>query len=298
MRATLVQILQRSGLVRRRDVRFIQRAVLDERGTPVAGGAILTLTEQGVRLQVRQRWMIVRAVPAPILMVHKPTGVVCSRTPDGGHMPVFELVPAQWAHLPWLAVGRLDADTTGLLILTCDGGLVQRMTHPKRAVERHYVAGTAAPLSSDALAHLRSGELVLRDGVNPRPSLVQPVPPPPELDDALSWTHVVLGEGRYHEVRRMLAAVGHRVERLHRFAFGPLALEDGAAAPPTGSTQAHDVPEGDVLWVDSEEVRAVYAAVGMPAPPATMVAEWEDGGEEDHDEEYADDEDAYEDEDA
>jgi 16S rRNA pseudouridine516 synthase len=296
MRATLIQILQRSGLVRRRDVRFIQRAVVDEQGAPVAGGAILTLTEQGVRLQVRERWMVVRALPAPVLMVHKPAGVVCSRTPDGGHVPVFELVPARWAHLPWLAVGRLDADTTGLLILTCDGGLVQRMTHPKRAVERHYVAGTAEPLSVQALAHLRSGELVLRDGVNPRPSLVQPVAPPLELDDMLSWTHVVLGEGRYHEVRRMLAAVGHRVERLHRFAFGPLALQEGAAAEATGSTQAHSVDEGDVLWVDADGVRAVYAAVGMGAPPAILVAEWEDGGELE-DEEYDDETDASDDED-
>lgn len=143
-------------------------------------------------------------------LLNKPAGVVTTADDPQGRPVVVGLVPSEPRVFP---VGRLDADTEGLLILTNDGVLAQRLTHPSFGVEKEYLACVAGNPSPGALRSLRQG-VELEDGVTApaRVSLVGP-----------DTIRIVLREGRNREVRRMCAAVGHPVERLVRTRIGPLA---------------------------------------------------------------------------
>jgi 23S rRNA pseudouridine2605 synthase len=148
-----------------------------------------------------------------VWMVNKPAGVVSTTRDTHGRPTVVELIPDVDARL--YPVGRLDADTTGLILLTNDGELANRLTHPRHEVPRTYVARVAGgPVADAALRALRSG-VELDDGVT-APASVRRL-----KDDTLE---LVLHEGRKRQVRRMCEAVGHRVVALERVAFGPLRL--------------------------------------------------------------------------
>ncbi|GAA4858818.1 pseudouridine synthase [Luteimonas vadosa] len=152
-----------------------------------------------------------------LLMLHKPVGYTCSAR-DRGQL-VYALLPPRYARRsPMLStVGRLDRDTSGLLLLTDDGGLLHRVISPKSRLPKVYEATLAQPLRGDEAELFASGGLVLESEKTP---LL-----PAELE-ALSPTRVrlTLHEGRYHQVRRMFAAVGNHVEALHRSRIGGLAL--------------------------------------------------------------------------
>jgi 23S rRNA pseudouridine2605 synthase len=157
-----------------------------------------------------------RAIAPEPLEVHalnKPEGVVSTAHDTHRRRTVVELVPSQRRLYP---VGRLDADTTGLLLLTNDGALAERLTHPRHGVEKVYRARVLpARVSERALAALREG-VELDDGMTAPAGAIAPAPGVLELR---------LREGRKRQVRRMVEAVGHRVTSLQRTAFGPLALE-------------------------------------------------------------------------
>jgi len=159
--------------------------------------------------------------PAPGLCVllHKPVGYTCS-TKDTGRL-VYDLLPARWRQRdPVLStVGRLDRDTSGLLMLTDDGGLLHRIISPKAQLPKVYEATLAQDLRGDEAPTFASGTLLLESET--RPLL------PAELE-ALGprQARLTLHEGRYHQVRRMFAAVGNHVEALHRSQVGGLGLGD------------------------------------------------------------------------
>jgi 23S rRNA pseudouridine2605 synthase len=146
------------------------------------------------------------------VLLHKPAGVVTTARDPQGRPTVVELVPAEPRVVP---VGRLDADTTGALLLTNDGQLAHRLAHPRYGVEKTYVADVEGDPDEDALRRLRDG-VQLDDG-----------PSAPARASRLGRGRVelVLHEGRKHQVKRMLAAVGHPVTRLHRSAYAGLTLE-------------------------------------------------------------------------
>jgi 23S rRNA pseudouridine2605 synthase len=147
-----------------------------------------------------------------VYAVNKPAGVVSTASDPQGRPTVVSLVPESRRLYP---VGRLDADTTGLILLTDDGSLAHRLTHPSFEVAKMYRARVAnAPLRAAALRALREG-VVLDDG-RTAPATVDRLGP-----DLLELT---IHEGRKRQVRRMCEAVGHPVKRLERVAFGPLAL--------------------------------------------------------------------------
>lgn len=152
------------------------------------------------------------------LMLNKPAGVVCS-TRDGEHRTVLDLLDQATGLHP---VGRLDLDSTGLVLLTDDGDWSHAITAPRRRCAKIYRIGLAAPLEPRAVACLCQGVLLRGD---PRPTL------PAQLVrlDERSW-RITISEGRYHQVKRMLAAVGNRVESLHREQIGAIRL-DPALAP-------------------------------------------------------------------
>lgn len=146
------------------------------------------------------------------VLLHKPAGVVTTAHDPQGRPTVVELVPAEPRVVP---VGRLDADTTGALLLTNDGRLAHRLAHPRYGVEKTYLAEVEGDPDEDALQRLRDG-VDLDDG---------PTAPARARRLGRGSVELVLHEGRKHQVKRMLAAVGHPVTRLHRSAYAGLTLE-------------------------------------------------------------------------
>jgi len=151
------------------------------------------------------------------LMLHKPAGCVCA-TSDGGHPTVLELLPpAERAGLH--VVGRLDIDVTGLVLLTDDGAWSHRVTAPRRKCPKTYLADLAAAISDEALEVLRRGVRLRGEDRDTAPAEVERLGP--------ARARITVTEGRYHQVKRMFAAVGNRVTGLHRERIGPVALDPG-----------------------------------------------------------------------
>jgi 23S rRNA pseudouridine2605 synthase len=146
------------------------------------------------------------------VLLHKPAGVVTTARDPQGRPTVVELVPDEPRVVP---VGRLDVDTTGALLLTNDGRLAHRLAHPRYGVEKTYVAEVEGDPDEAALERLRDG-VELDDG-RTAPARAGRLGP--------GRVELVLHEGRKHQVKRMLAAVGHPVTRLHRSAYAGLTLE-------------------------------------------------------------------------
>lgn len=159
--------------------------------------------------------------PAPgiLLMLNKPLAVTCSKKDPGG--VVFDLLPARFGlRDPALStVGRLDRDTSGLLLLTDDGQLLHRIISPKSRLPKVYLATLAQDLHGDEVARFGNGGLMLESEKTPLLPAELEVLGPREA-------RLTLHEGRYHQVRRMFAAVGNHVEALHRERIGGLDLGD------------------------------------------------------------------------
>ena len=155
----------------------------------------------------------VRVLPQPLahLLLHKPAGVVTTARDPQGRRTVVDLVPTEPRVVP---VGRLDADTTGALLLTNDGDLAHRLAHPRYGVPKVYEADVEGSPSADALARLRRG-IELDDG-RTAPADVRRLGP--------HRIELTLHEGRKHQVKRMCEAVGHPVTRLHRARYAGLDL--------------------------------------------------------------------------
>jgi 16S rRNA pseudouridine516 synthase len=155
--------------------------------------------------------------PGLVLMLNKPLGVTCSHKEDGAL--VYDLLPERWRRRdPGIStVGRLDKDTSGLLLLTDDGALLHRIISPRAKVSKRYRVTLDRPLAGDEAAVFASGQLKLES--DDKPLL-------PAALEVLSPTEVLLtiDEGRYHQVRRMFAAIGNHVAELHRDRIGGLEL--------------------------------------------------------------------------
>jgi 16S rRNA pseudouridine516 synthase len=181
----------------------------------VADGDALVDTE-GLHFEVGgQRWPYHERA---LVLLHKPAGFECSRRP-GHHPSVLTLLPAPLQRRGVQPVGRLDADTTGALLLTDDGALLHRLTHPKHHVAKVYLATTRHPVDARTAQRLCEG-VVLRD---------DPAPARAAVCEAIDnhTLRMTLTDGRYHQVKRMVAAVGNRCEALHREAFGRWTLPSG-----------------------------------------------------------------------
>lgn len=158
-----------------------------------------------------------------VALIHKPLGVVCSHD-DGEGALVYDLLPERWMQRNPVVttVGRLDKETSGLLIVTDDGALVHRLTSPKKHVAKTYRATLDRPLRGDEAERFASGTLTLRDDPKPLlPATLRVIEP--------TVAELSIVEGRYHQVRRMFAAVGNRVVALHRQSIGGLTLGDLAS---------------------------------------------------------------------
>ena len=207
----LVKYLAHSGVASRRASEEIIRSgrvkidgeIVDDPARAVEDGNVVTVDDWPVRPDEHQR---------VVYALNKPAGVVSTAKDPQGRPTVVQMVKSPERLYP---VGRLDADTTGLILLTNDGELAHALTHPKFEVPKTYLAEVRhPPVKPGALRQLREG-VELEDGKT-APARVRQIGP-----DVLELT---IHEGRKRQVRRMCEAVGHRVETLQRVAFGPLRL--------------------------------------------------------------------------
>ncbi len=172
---------------------------------------------------------------------HKPANCLCSRSDPRGRPTVFEFLPKEVAHLNY--VGRLDFDTTGLLLLTSDGELGRRLTLPEFGIRRVYTAHVEGRISDDALKKMERGVELEGERLTARRAVRK------RQTETASIVEVTLTEGRNREVKRLVEAVGHRVFRLERIRFAEIALSD--------------LPRGMWRQLSREELMHLYTLVNL-----------------------------------
>jgi 16S rRNA pseudouridine516 synthase len=222
--ARLDRLLANLGYGSRREVTALVargQVVLDGAAIKDAGARIAVVADLPARMTVAGQPL---DPPAPLtLMMHKPLDVVCSRREAG--RSVYELLPSRWrARIPALStIGRLDKDTSGLLLITDDGPFLHRVISPRSHVPKRYVATLDRPLRGDEAQVFAAGDLMLDGEKDPLAAAeLEPLGP--------NEARLTITEGRYHQVRRMFAAVGNHVTALHRDRIGGLALPQSLAA--------------------------------------------------------------------
>lgn len=239
---TLDKVLQTQGFGTRK---ACQRMIIDGRVT-VAGVLVTDYCEnfdpESLPISVDgQPWICRRQI---YLVLNKPANFECSRKPSH-HPGVLTLLPALFLARNTQPVGRLDHDTTGMLLLSDDGGFIHRHSSPRHHVTKTYVATTYDPVSPELMAKLRSG-VKLKDEPAPLAALACR-----QLDR--HRLEIVLDRGKYHQVKRMLAAEGHHCVALVRSAIGGLKLDE------------LDLPSG--RWCFLNEVQlGLLAQTGLPTP--------------------------------
>lgn len=183
-------------------------------------------------------------LPGVVILMNKPVGVTCSHK-DVGPI-VYDLLPRRWRarNPPISTIGRLDKDTSGLLLLTDDGQLLHRAIAPKSKVAKCYRAKLARPLNGSEYQALASGRLMLDGERKPLLPVVMIVDEASPVEKPT--VYLTLTEGRYHQVRRMFAALGNHVTELHRESFG-------------GATLPNDLASGQWLVLDVDTVASIFA---------------------------------------
>jgi 23S rRNA pseudouridine2605 synthase len=221
MEERLQKVLARTGLGSRRHVEELirgGRVQVDGRvaqlGQKVSGGERILVDGKAVE--------IVREAPASaaVIMYHKPAGEVCSRSDPEGRRTVFAGLP-KLRGARWISVGRLDINTSGLLLFTTDGELAHRLMHPSREIEREYAVRLLGEVTEAMLGRLIRG-VELEDGFARFTAIESS-----GGTGANRWYHVIIKEGRNREVRRLWESQGVTVSRLSRVRFGPIILERG-----------------------------------------------------------------------
>jgi 16S rRNA pseudouridine516 synthase len=239
--ARLDKLLANLGYASRREIQLLAK-----NGRIRLDGEALVRADERIRLtpDLETRLVVdgepLDPLPGFALMVHKPLGVTCSHK-EAGPL-VYELLPARWRRRdPAIStVGRLDKETSGLLLMTDDGALLHRIISPNRHVPKLYRAHIARPLTGGEGDLFAAGTLMLEGEDKPlKPAELTVVGP----QEALLQVH----EGRYHQVRRMFAAAGNHVEALHREAIGALALPA-------------DLAPGEIRRLTQDDLAAIFAA--------------------------------------
>lgn len=239
----LARYLARTGVASRRHAEELIAAGRVQ----VNGQAV---TAQGVRITPGRDRVTVdgRDVGTPMrhvyILLHKPEGYVTTARDPQGRPTVLDLLPAEVRHMRVYPVGRLDIGTSGLLLLTNDGDFALRLTHPRYAAEKHYVALVKGRPDAHALQALRAGVQIREDNGQlhtTSPANVKIL----RQEGANCWLSLAIHEGRKRQVRRMLMAVGHPVLALRREGIGSLTLGD--------------VPEGRWRYLTEDEVEMLLA---------------------------------------
>ncbi|MFK7887267.1 MAG: pseudouridine synthase [Gammaproteobacteria bacterium] len=210
--------LAQSGVASRREVeRLINAGRITVNGKEAVLGQRLVATDE-VELDEKPIELKLEASGGHVIMYNKPVGQVCTRSDPEGRTTVFSKLPEPPSGR-WISVGRLDINTSGLLLFTTDGDLANRLMHPSSQVEREYAVRVLGDLSAESMQILLKG-VELDDGMA-RFTDIQAG----GGEGANQWYYVVLTEGRQREVRRLFEAVGSRVSRLIRVRYGNVIME-------------------------------------------------------------------------
>jgi 23S rRNA pseudouridine2605 synthase len=235
------------------------RRLLEERiqaGEVRVNGAVAEIgmsVHAGDRVELDSKLFVAindSAEHAQVLVFHKPDGVVTTREDPEGRPTVFEQLP-RLKGARWIAVGRLDINTTGLLLLTTDGALAHKLMHPSAEVEREYICRVHGEVPDEALEKLQAG-VELDDGPARFEELAVI-----SRGDSHSWFRVVIREGRNREVRRMWESQGLMVSRLKRIRYGNIELPRGLL-------------KGNSQELEADQVKALRDLVGASDPEPTL----------------------------
>lgn len=244
----LQKALAQAGLGSRRDMEELVRAgSVTVNGAPASIGARVG-PDDLIQINGRALTRSADRNPPRVLLYYKPEGEIVSRDDPDGRPSVFDRLPLPRG-AKWLAVGRLDFNTSGLLILTTSGELANRMMHPRYQLEREYAVRVLGRLSPEQRERMLSG-LRLNDGmarceaVHDRGG-----------EGANHWYHIVIREGRNREVRRLFEALHLRVSRLMRVRFGSVSLP-------------RRLKRGQYVELARPEVRQLLASLGLETPAA------------------------------
>ncbi len=215
------KVMARAGIGSRRQVeQWIKEGRIKVNRQPAQLGMRIT-PEDEVRLNGDRVHPFPKSGAAPqtrVLLYHKPAGQVTTRRDPEGRDTVFNHLP-KIRGARWIAIGRLDYNTSGLLLFTTDGELAHRLMHPSAAIDREYAVRVLGEASDEQLEQLHNG-VELEDGIASFTDIVES-----GGKGANHWYHVVLQEGRNREVRRMWEAVGLTVSRLMRVRYGTIFLD-------------------------------------------------------------------------
>jgi len=235
------KLLAATGLGSRREIEgWIAAGRIRVNGAPAKLGDRATPSDV-VELDGRRIGLKAAAAQPRVLLYHKPDGEMVTRSDPGGRPTVFERLPA----IPggkWVAVGRLDINTAGLLLLTDSGELANRLMHPRYEVEREYAVRVLGELTEEDRRRLLAG-VQLEDGT----ARFDRLEPSGAAEGANRWYRVVLREGRNREVRRLFETLGRKVSRLLRVRYGPVSLP-------------RDLRPGRWLELDAESVASIVNA--------------------------------------
>lgn len=246
MTERIQKVLANAGLGSRREVEaWIKEGRININGKPATLGDKISLDDQitvdGKPVRRHQKQTVPRTI-----IYHKPVGEVCTRKDPEGRPTIFKNLPrAEFAR--WVAVGRLDINTSGLMIMTTDGELANRLMHPSYEIPREYSVRVLGKTTNEQLEQLVKG-VQLDDGPARFEEVVDA-----GGEGANHWYYVLLAEGRNREVRRLWEAVGLKVSRLIRVRFGPIFLEP-------------KVKTGRWEELTPEQTRELYELVKLPVP--------------------------------
>lgn len=247
MSEKLQKVLARAGFGSRRELESWISA-----GRIKVNGAIANLgdrVEPSDKIEVDGKLVTARRLlhtPLRTLVCHKDSGIVCTRADPEGRPTIFDRLP-RVINGRWVAVGRLDISTTGLLLMTTDGELANRLMHPSQEIEREYLVRILGKVSDVAIQNLSKGVL-LEDGVAKFNSITDT-----GGDGANHWYRVTLNEGRNREVRRLWESQGLTVSRLSRIRFGPIVLHK-------------NLRRGKSEELGPKDLQALYGTVGLTMP--------------------------------
>ena len=249
----LQKALARMGFGSRRE---IERWI--EQGRVKVNGKLATLgvkVKDGDRTEFNGKRIVIRAPKAEVrvLVYNKPVGQVCSRKDEKGRPSVFENLP-KITNARWVSVGRLDINTSGLILFTNSGELANRLMHPSNEVEREYAVRVRGEVTAEKLRQLKKGVL-LEDG-------------PASFDNiedvggegANHWYHVILHEGRNREVRRLWEAVDTQVSRLIRVRYANIHLP-------------RNLRQGKAVDLELKEVKQIMQSVGLKLDEKSIIKE-------------------------
>lgn len=247
MAERLQKVLARAGHGSRRQVEsWIREGKITVNGKLAELGVSVSATD---RVKIDGRSVSIAAGPDNIprtLIYHKPSGELTTRKDEEGRPTVFDHLP-RLKNGRWISVGRLDFNTSGLLLVTTDGELAHRLMHPSWEVEREYAVRILGKVDDEVLQRLQQGVL-LDDGMAAFTSIQDA-----GGAGANHWYHVILREGKNREVRRLWESQGLQVSRLIRIRYGPVEL-------------SRDVRAGRFRDLTRDEMTSLYALVKLEAP--------------------------------